>query len=145
MKQSVPMADSGNYWTAAYAKPPLDRLERLDGDSVSDWLNRTMPFVGSKIDWPRVTGSHQHWSKAPANADVGSVLLEKVLAALPALCRVDHVGDSLSPFEVRIEGRQMIDAIRTLISIPEHHYFVATDRSWVAVVALEGDIDLVIL
>lgn len=104
-----------------------------------------MPFVGSKIDWPRVSGSHQHWFKASAKADIGSVLLDEVLAALPALDHVDHVGDSLSPFEVRIEGGQMTDAIRALISIPEHHYFVATDRSWVAVFALEGDIDLAFL
>jgi hypothetical protein len=29
-----------------------------------------------------------------------------------------------------------------LLEIPEHHYFVAGDRSWIVVVATEGDLDI---
>jgi hypothetical protein len=30
-----------------------------------------------------------------------------------------------------------------LLEIPEHHYFVAKDRSWIVVVTTEGNVDVV--
>jgi hypothetical protein len=32
-----------------------------------------------------------------------------------------------------------------LLEIPEHHYFVAEDRTWCAVFRMEGDVDLGLL
>ena len=137
------MAEPTNYWATVYAEPPLDRLERLTGDTVFDWLKREMPSAGSKIDWPRLTDSHRHWF-ASSREDLSAVL-DEFLAALPALDQVDHGGDSLSPFEVRIKGEDMATVSAALLSIPEHHYFVAADRSWIAAFTIEGDVDLAFL
>lgn len=137
------MSEPTNYWVTVYAESPLNELEPLDGDTVLDWLSREVPFIGSKIDWHRLSDSRRHWSASSAN--VLTVVSAEFLAALPALDQVDHVGDSLSPFEVRIEGAQLASTIPALLSIPEHHYFVAVDRSWIAAFTMEGDIDLAFL
>jgi hypothetical protein len=56
---------------------------------------------------------------------------------------VDHVGDGLSPFGVRFAGVDAGSVAGALLEIPEHHYFVAADRSWLVVVTTEGDLDIV--
>ena len=141
--QSARVSEPTNYWATAYAEPPLDRLERLTGDTVFDWINREMSSAGSKIDWPQLTESHRHW--LASSPEELSAVLDEFLAALPALDQVDHAGDSLSPFEVRIKGDDMATVIAALLSIPEHHYFVAADRSWIAVFTMEGDVDLALV
>ncbi len=137
------MTEPTNYWTTVYAEPPLDRLERLAGDTVFDWLNHEMPFDGSKVDWSHLAGSQRHWTAS--SADELSAVLGEFLAALPDLDQVDHGGDSLSPFEVRIRGEELATVLPALLSIPEHHYFVAADRTWVAAFTTEGNVDLAVL
>jgi hypothetical protein len=69
-------------------------------------------------------------------------VLDEFLAALPAGDHVDHGGDALSPFDVRIEGAEFASVVQALLAIPEHHYFVAADRSWVAAFTMDGNVDL---
>ena len=101
-----------------------------------------MPFDGSRIDWPHLADSRRHWFAS--SAEELAAVLDESLAALPVLDEVDHGGDSLSPFEVRIRGEELATVIPALLSIPEHHYFVAADRSWVAAFTMEGDVDLAV-
>jgi hypothetical protein len=35
------------------------------------------------------------------------------------------------------------EIVAALLEVPEHHYFVAGDRSWLVVVSFEGDVDVV--
>jgi hypothetical protein len=137
------VVDPNSYWTAVYEEPPLDRLERLAGDPVFDWLNREMPHRGSKIDWTCLGNSSRHWFAR--SAAERSVAVDEFLAALPAGGHVDHGGDSASPFEIRIVRSELASVIAALLSIPEHHYFVAADRSWIAAFTTEGDVDLAFL
>jgi hypothetical protein len=132
--------DPNNYWLTVYAEPPLDRLERLPDDAVFAWLNREMPHVGSQIDWTRFSDSRRHWFAS--SADELPAVLDEFLAALPAGDHVDHGGDALSPFDVRIEGAEFASVVQALLAIPEHHYFVAADRSWVAAFTMDGNVDL---
>ena len=130
-------------WTSVYAEPPLNALERLADDAVFDWIKREVPSSGSKIDWPRVTDRHRHWFAS--STEQLSTVLEEFLAALPALDEIDHGGDSLSPFDVRIQGEQLATVMAALLSIPEHHYFLAADRTWIGAFTMEGDVDLAFL
>jgi hypothetical protein len=136
------VADSTNYWLRVYAEPPLDRLERLPDDAVFAWLNREVPHIGSKIDWTRFARS-RHWFVS--SAEELPAVVDEFLAALPAVDHIDHGGDALSPFDVRIGGAEFASVVPALLAIPEHHYFVATDRSWVAAFSMEGDVDLAFL
>jgi hypothetical protein len=52
------------------------------------------------------------------------------------------VGDGLSPYGVFLAGDAVPEITALLLEIPEHHYFVAGDRSWIVVVATEGDLDI---
>jgi hypothetical protein len=131
---------TSNYWMTVYAEPPLDSLDRLAHGTVFDWLNRELPMYGSKVDWSRIACSQRHWfTSSPAEL---SAVLDELIADLPALGQVDHGGDALSPFDVRIQPEKLAPVMSALLAIPEHHYFVAEDRSWIAAFTMEGDVDL---
>ena len=55
----------------------------------------------------------------------------------------EHVGDGLSPYGVRFTDDNAFSVVAVLLEIPEHRYFLAEDRSWIVVVTLEGDLDVV--
>lgn len=56
---------------------------------------------------------------------------------------VEHAGDELSPYRVCFTDVNAPAIVAALLEIPEHHYFVAEDGSWIAVVTVEGDLDVV--
>jgi hypothetical protein len=92
-----------NYWAKEYEQPPLKLLERVDDGDVEMWVNQFLPFVGAGVDWSRVRGSHRHWR--PKSAAEAAAVVVEFLAALPGSADVVHVGDSLSPYSVRIRVR----------------------------------------
>ncbi|XVV10799.1 hypothetical protein ACQP2X_39050 [Actinoplanes sp. CA-131856] len=49
----------------------------------------------------------------------------------------EHAGDGLSSFTVRFGGANSSTVVGALLEMPEHHYFVAADRSWLVVVTTE--------
>ncbi len=66
------------------------------------------------------------------------------VGAEPRSSAVTHVGDSQSPCSTRIPNERLGEFLLALLEIPEHHYFVPDDRSWVAVISFGGDVDLVV-
>jgi hypothetical protein len=88
-------------WVEHYDTPPLSDLVRVDGKDLEDWLNHRLPWVGTGVDWSRVRGEHRHWFAA-TNDDTTAVVAEFLDAAGRSPGEVVHVGDSLSPFAVRI-------------------------------------------
>jgi hypothetical protein len=134
---------TGNYWEdEVYGAPPLDGLERCDESVVFDWLSLHFPVTGDKIDWDRVPGRHRHW-RIEDDARLVEMASSEVSTRLLPDSVVEHVGDGLSPYGVRFTGAIAPSVLGELLEIPEHHYFVAEDRSWIVVVATEGDLDVV--
>ncbi|MBT2445693.1 hypothetical protein J7F03_01040 [Streptomyces sp. ISL-43] len=132
-----------NYWAdTVYGAPPLEGLERCDASVVFDWLDLRFPVAGSKIDWSRVQGQHAHWSVSDEVQLAEMTVREVALRTLPD-STVDHVGDGLSPYGVRFSEAVCAPVVAELLEIPEHHYFLAVDRSWIVVVTTEGDLDVV--
>jgi hypothetical protein len=131
------------YWAKEYTQPPLKSLERVDGGDVEKWVNQNLAFIGTDVDWDRVSGSYRHW--LPTSADEAALVVVEFLAALPGVADVVHVGDSLSPYAVRIPREDLDQLLAALLAIPEHHYFVADDRSWCGVFRVTGHVDLVVL
>ncbi|MEK7425555.1 MAG: hypothetical protein AAB131_17140 [Actinomycetota bacterium] len=140
------VSESGttSIWAEHYEAPPLNGLERVEGRETEDWLNHHLPFVGSAVEWSRVRGDHRHWFAA-ANDDMTAVVVDFLAAVAGFASGVVHVGDSLSPVSVRIAPGQLGDVLDALLEIPEHHYFVAEDRTWCGVFRMEGDVDLALL
>jgi len=134
---------SENYWTrTVYGVPPLERLERCDASAVFDWLGQTFPIVGTKIDWRRVPGRHSYW-RVDDETQLSEIATKEVcLRTYPGLS-VEHIGDGLSPYGVRFTNHVCAPVVAKLLEIPEHHYFLASDRSWIVVVSAEGDLDIV--
>lgn len=134
---------TGDYWEdEVYGAPPLSGLERCDESVVFDWLSVHFPADGSKIDWGRVRGRHTHWTVSDETRLVAMASRE-VCSRLRPGSVVEHAGDGLSPYGVRFTGAVAPSVLGELLEIPEHHYFLAADRSWLVVVTTEGDLDVV--
>ena len=134
---------TGNYWEeTVYAASPLGELDRSDMSVVFDWIDRNLPVTGTKIDWRRVQGQHAHW-RIDDDVQLASKASSEICQRIRAGSIVEHVGDGLSPYGVRFAGRNASAVVGALLEIPEHHYFLAKDRSWIVVVTTEGDLDVV--
>lgn len=134
---------TGDYWQGeVYGALPLSGLERCDESAVFDWLSLHLLAAGSKIDWRRVPGRHRHWTITNDVQLVAMASREVRMRLLPDSV-VEHVGDGLSPYGVRLTGAVAPSVLGALLEIPEHHYFLAEDRSWLVVVTTEGDLDVV--
>jgi hypothetical protein len=132
---------TGNYWEALYAASPLRTLQRTDETVIFDWLRLHLPVLGTKVDWQRVSGHHVH-RRINDDLQLMSVAGEVRRRVRPGSI-VDHVGDGLSPYGVRFGADDAPSIVAALLEIPEHHYFLAGDRSWIVVVTSEGDLDTV--
>lgn len=129
-----------NYWEAEfYAAPPLCGLDRSDMSGTFDWLDRHFPVRGAKVDWSRVPGKHAHWEIHDAG-QLASAAAREVSRRVHSGSGAEHVGDGLSPYGVFLAEDSGPGIVAALLDIPEHHYFVARDRSWIVVVTTEGDL-----
>lgn len=134
---------TSNYWEdVVYADRPLSGLERSDMSNAFRWLDRHFPKRGSKIDWSRVPGRHVHW-EIHDDEQLASAAAREVCRRSSVGSRVEHVGDGLSPYGVLLGEDNVQEIVITLLEIPEHHYFLARDRSWIVVATTEGDLDIV--
>jgi hypothetical protein len=133
---------TGNYWEdTVYAAPPLDGLERCDPAVVFNWLSLQFPAIGAKPDWSRAQGRHLH-RRIPDHPQLTTAASSELLLRLRPGSLVEHVGDGLSPYGVRFSDTLAAPAVAGLLEIPEHHYFVAEDRSWLIAITTEGDLDI---
>jgi hypothetical protein len=134
---------TGNYWEeAVYAAPPLFGLDRSDMLAAFNWLHLHFPTGGTKIDWRRAQGKHAHW-KIRDSAQLALKASEEVCRRIQSGSKVEHIGDGLSPYGVCFTGDNAPSVVAALLEIPEHHYFLSGDRSWMVVVTTEGDLDVV--
>jgi hypothetical protein len=134
---------AGDYWEdVAYGSAPLNELRRGDPSATFDWLNAHLPAAGSKIDWPRVPGRHEGW-EVHDDASLVEMTTREVSRRVKPDSVVEHIGDSLSPCAVSFTGDRAAEVVAALLEIPEHHYFLAEDRSWIVVATTEGNLDVV--
>ncbi|MEU0937332.1 hypothetical protein [Embleya sp. NPDC005971] len=134
---------AGNYWEeTVYAASPLDGLERTDTSAAFDWLELNFPVTGSKIDWRNVQGEHAHW-EVDDDLQLASMAVGEVCRRMRPGSFVEHAGDGISPYGVRFTDDGASEVVTALLEVPEHHYFLAEDRSWMVVVTTEGDLDVV--
>ncbi|MFC5813575.1 hypothetical protein [Nonomuraea harbinensis] len=134
---------NNNYWEqTVYTVSPLRGLERRDSSAIFDWLSLRFPTCGSKIAWDRVQDRHLHWNITDDN-QLAALASKEVCRRIAPGSVVEHVGDGLSPYAVCFTDTNAPSIVAALLEIPEHHYFVAEDRSWLAVITTEGDLDIV--
>jgi hypothetical protein len=133
---------TGNYWEETYTAPPLGDLDRTDMSMVFDWIGLNFPAAGAKIDWRRVQGKHAHW-RIDGDEQLAAMASNEVCQRIRPGSIVEHVGDGLSPYGVCFTDGNASAVVAALLEIPEHHYFLAKDRSWIVVVTTEGDLDVV--
>lgn len=132
-----------NFWEAeVYDVEPISGLERIDATEVFAWLKSTMPIVGSKIDWLSVRGEHSHRHVADG-VELARAAAHEVGRRVARGSGVEHAGDNLSPCGLRFARGDIRAIVTALLEVPEHHYFLAVDRSWLVVVSFEGDLDVV--
>ena len=119
----------------------MAHLERRDGSVVFEWLHGHLPVGQVKIEWTKIQGSHTNW-KVADDEQLGAMALREISKRIKPGSMVEHAGDGLSPFGVRFGEVGASAIVGALLEIPEHHYFLAEDRSWLVVVTSEGDLDV---
>ena len=133
---------ANDYWEEfVYSEVPLVNLERRDDSVVFEWLEGHLPVGQSKINWTDVQGRHAHW-RVDDDEQLGAMAIHEVCKRIQPGSMVEHVGDGLSPVSVRFGEVDAFAVVKALLEIPEHHYFLAADRSWLVVVTTEGDLDV---
>lgn len=134
---------SAGFWqTEVYGVAPLADLDRTDTDEAFRWLESALPTSGSKFDWSSVPGAHSH-RHVDDDVVLAREAVREILRLTVSLPGVEHVGDSLSPWGVRFTGDDVPAIVTALLEVPEHHYFLGADRTWLVVVSFEGDLDVV--
>jgi hypothetical protein len=121
---------------------PLLGLVRIDMVAVFNWIGVHLPGRGTKIEWQRVHEGHTHWH-VNDGLELTSMASSEICQRIRPGSWVEHVGDGLSPYGVRFTDYNATEIVAALLEIPEHHYFLAEDRSWIVVVTTEGDLDVV--
>lgn len=132
-----------NFWeTEVYGVEPISELERIDAGEVFSWVESTMPSAGSRVDWSSVSGAHAH-RHLPDAGELARATSQEIVRRTDGGSRVEHVGDGLSPVGVRFGRGDVAAIVKALLEVPEHHYFLDADRSWLVVVSFEGHLDVV--
>lgn len=132
---------SDDYWVVtSYTASPLRELLRTDEAAVFAWLSSNLPVVGTKIDWDKVGETHEHWH-LDDEAALQALAREEVCSRVQRCGPAVHAGDGLSPTGVHVPHENCANVIAALLAIPEHHYFLASDHTWLVVVTTEGDLD----
>ena len=133
---------TGDYWEqTVYAEEPLGGLERRDCSIIFEWLREHLPVGQVKIDWSSVQGRHVNW-RFDDDAQLKALAVQEVCKRIRPGSSVEHAGDGLSAVGVRFGEGEAAAVVGALLEIPEHHYFLAGDRSWLVVVTTEGDLDI---
>jgi hypothetical protein len=99
------------------------------------------PFIGGKIDWRRAGGRHSHW-RIDDEQLLAETASREICTRIRSGSAVEHVGDGLSPYGVRFTASEAASVTAALLEVPEHHYFLAEDRTWIVAVSFEGDLDV---
>lgn len=139
--KAIQADEINDYWEEyVYSEAPLAGLERRDDSIVFEWLHEHLPVGHAKIDWSKVQGVHVH-RRAGNDTELGLMAVQEVCRRIEPGAMVEHAGDGLSRAGVRFGEVDAAAVVGALLEIPEHHYFLADDRSWLVVVTTEGDLD----
>jgi hypothetical protein len=103
-------------------------------------LAKTYPVYGSKIDWGRVPSSVERIEE-----EVG-VQIEQFIKFFDEMAEkfclsgdVVYVGDSATDFALKGEVKFIRKALPEILTVPQHHYFIGPNSSWVICFTMEGD------
>ncbi|BEV01942.1 hypothetical protein [Novosphingobium olei] len=109
-------------------------------EDIGRRLEQSFPFAGAKIDWS-LTRGHLAVS-AGARSLVGfSAFFEDRRTALGNDQPAFYLSEGPIDFALRASLITFQRHLRSIVSVPAHHYFVAEDFSWCIVYSMEGDID----
>jgi hypothetical protein len=116
-------------------------LEVFPSDSdVTNGLERSFPFAGSKIDWDAVRG-HSSTIQTESGHQEFRDFFDARRRELGGDRAAFYVNDALLDCAARASLFTFQRHLDSILSIPGHHYFVAEDFSWCIAYTMEGDID----
>lgn len=135
-----------NYFEAELLKhlhgPLLAGTMVADADSAGYFsrLAQCYPVAGSKIRWSAVAGAIERRENCPDRQLAASGDFFREMVALHGLDgQAVYLGDSAIDFALLAPVSVFALHLEALLSIPQHHYFVAADDAWCMVLSMEGD------
>ena len=139
------MAGAGNYFEVELLKHLHGAIEAgdilVEADSARHFsrLAQCYPVAGSKIRWSHLPGSiERHENAADRQLAAGCDFFGEMVALHGLTGQAVHIGDSAVEFALLASVGEFSRHLGALLSIPQHHYFVAADYSWCMVLGMEG-------
>ncbi|MDR1794568.1 MAG: hypothetical protein LBR25_04165 [Erysipelotrichaceae bacterium] len=121
------------------------KIEIVEVDRLTDILETTFSFKGSKIDWSK-TVSHQY-----RKYDIRDSSLKDILAFVkqPDLYeyiqnseKICYLNDGQLDFGLSFSPDAFFEMVQLLLKqIPTHHYFFSASPDWCLAITMEGDMD----
>lgn len=136
---------SGNFYEKELHQKLLREFEagsiREIGDSSSFFsrLGQSYPVHGSKIDWVNVPDSIERMQSDESNKIESFItFFEEMVRQFRLSGDVVYVVDSATDFALTGEIKAIREAVRELLSVPQHHYFMGPECSWCICFTMEG-------
>lgn len=114
-----------------------------NGTSYFSALAQSFPYHGSKIDWSKIQGSvHNHESDIKTQ-QIAFISFFDNISVRYNLNNEDslYLGDNLTDFCLSAKISEFRKCLPQILSIPQHHYFMAENFKWCLVFSMEGDMD----
>lgn len=114
-------------------------LVEADSARYFSRLAQCYPVAGSKIRWSRIPGSiERHENAAGRQLAAGCDFFGEMVALHGLTGQAVHIGDNAVEFALLASVGEFARHLDALLSIPQHHYFVAADYAWCMVLGMEG-------
>lgn len=112
----------------------------LDVEHYFSLMKTLLPIRNLRPDWQQmpflVTEVAEHQQDKTA---LFRAFFERVVHEFRLSAEAVYVGDSCTDIAVLGDTAALMEVSGCLFSIPQHHYVLAADQSWVMCLTLEGD------
>lgn len=102
-------------------------------------LAKCFPAAGTKIDWGRVPNSINTWRDEDRDESAFVEFFNQIVTSNNLSGPIVYMGDSNTEFALLTSIDVVSKYLKDILSIPQHHYFVAADFSWCIAFTFEGD------
>jgi len=111
-----------------------------DAADVLRLLSKAYPTSGSKIDWRRVPGAiESNEEDESRQIEQFAEFFDKMQLRFSLAGPVLYAGDSVTDFALEGSFEAIRRALPEIVEIPQHHYFIGPNCSWVLCMTMEGD------
>ncbi|RON01517.1 hypothetical protein BK659_23675 [Pseudomonas brassicacearum] len=115
-------------------------------DIYFEALNSRFPIKSRRLDWAAMPFSWVGLElDSKKKSDAFASFFKDVMLEFGLVGEVVYVGDGATDIAVLGDVEAFVDVLECLVSIPQHHYFLSVDCSWLICFTVGGDMGVVVV